>query len=59
MLILSRRAGEEVIVGNKEIKVVILEIKGKKVRLGIEAAKEISIYRNELFDKLTETKRAA
>ena len=59
MLILSRRAGEALMIGN-DVTVVILGIKGSQVRVGIEAPKCINIYREEIcpslrrIEKLTE-----
>ncbi len=48
MLILSRRVGEAVIIG-KEVTVVILDVKGRQVRVGIKAPDSIDIYRDEIF----------
>nr|BET44774.1 MAG: carbon storage regulator CsrA [Candidatus Aschnera chinzeii] len=48
MLILSRRIGETIIIGD-EIVVTILAIKGNQVRIGIKAPKTISIYREEIY----------
>lgn len=51
MLILSRRAGEALMIGN-DVTVVILGIKGSQVRVGIEAPKCINIYREEICPSL-------
>ena len=51
MLILSRREGESVIVGD-EVTIVILGIKGRQVRVGISAPKNINIYREEILSRL-------
>jgi len=48
MLVLSRRKGESVIIDD-DIEVVIADIRGNKVRLGINAAKQVSVYRKELL----------
>lgn len=50
MLALSRKIGEELLIG-KDIKLVVLGIKGKIVSLGIEAPRDIKILRKELLDK--------
>ena len=47
MLVLSRRIGERIVIDD-QIVVTVVEIKGDKVRLGIEAPKEIPIWREEL-----------
>ncbi|CAL4322420.1 carbon storage regulator CsrA [Buchnera aphidicola] len=51
MLILTRRVGETLIIGN-EITITVLEIKGNQVRIGINAPKRISIYREEIYQKI-------
>ena len=48
MLVLSRRKGESIFITDK-IKVTIIEIRGDKVRLGIEAAKDVPIHREEVW----------
>ena len=54
MLILTRRIGETLKVGN-EITVTVMAIKGNQVRIGIQAPKNIDVYREEIFER--ETKR--
>ena len=51
MLVLTRRLGEAITIGDN-IKIVIVEIDGKQVKIGIEAPKEIEVYREELFEKI-------
>jgi carbon storage regulator len=51
MLVLTRKFGEVIIIGD-DIKIVILGIKGNQVRLGIEADKDISVHRLEIYEKL-------
>lgn len=51
MLILTRKVGEKLIIDDN-IEVVILEIKGNQIRVGIEAPKEISIFREEVYEKI-------
>lgn len=51
MLILSRRAGESIIIGD-EVHITILSVKGKQVRIGIEAPAHISVHREEIYDKI-------
>ncbi len=56
MLILTRRIGETLIIDDK-IVVTILGIKGNQVRVGINAPKEISIYRKEIYIKINKKKK--
>jgi len=59
MLILRRKAGEAISIGD-EIRVVIIEVKGSQVKIGVEAPLGISIYRDELLQKiLAENQEAA
>ena len=48
MLVLSRKRGEAVMIGDN-VKIMIVEIRGDKVRLGIEAPKEIPVHRQEIY----------
>lgn len=48
MLILTRKVGDSVSIGD-EIRVYVLEIRGYQVRIGIEAPRNIPIYRDEIF----------
>lgn len=49
MLVLSRKKNESIVV-NHDITIVIVEIRGDKVRLGIEAPKEYPVHRREVYD---------
>lgn len=51
MLVLSRKLGEIIAIGDR-ISVTVLEVKDNKVRLGIEAPKEMRIYRQEIHLKV-------
>jgi carbon storage regulator len=51
MLILTRRVGETVVVGDN-ISVTVLGFKGSQVRLGIEAPADVSVHREEIFNRL-------
>lgn len=60
MLVLSRHKGESVMIGD-DVTVVVVEIRGDKVRLGFEAPKGLPVHRREIYDKiqkerLTQTK---
>jgi carbon storage regulator len=58
MLILTRKIGECIIIGD-DIKVHVVEIRGKQVRLGIEAPTHAPIYRQEVYQKILEENRSA
>lgn len=58
MLVLSRRAGESVIVGD-DITVTILEVRGDVVRVGIDAPRSVSVHRAELLAELATSNRDA
>lgn len=58
MLALTRKAGQSIIIGD-QIEVVIVEVKGDQVRLGIKAPRDISIYRKEIYEEIQAENRAA
>jgi carbon storage regulator len=51
MLVLSRKKDEDICIGSNVV-VRIIEIRGDKVRLGVEAPKEIPVHRREVFDAI-------
>jgi len=55
MLVLSRKKNESIIIDGK-IKVTIIEIRGDKVRVGVEAPREIDVHREEVFNAIQMTK---
>ncbi|CCQ91213.1 Carbon storage regulator [Nitrospina gracilis 3/211] len=58
MLVLTRKVGESIRI-NDDIKVTVIEIKGKTIRLGIEASPETKVYREEVFERIKEENRSA
>jgi carbon storage regulator len=58
MLVLTRRAEESVVIGGNII-VTVLGVEGEKVKLGIDAPREVTILRNELLDAIQQQNRLA
>lgn len=54
MLVLSRKKNESIVIDDK-ITIVIVDIRGDKVRLGIDAPKEVSVHRREIFEAIKES----
>jgi len=51
MLVLSRKKNESIVI-NDDITIVVVEIRGDKVRLGVEAPREVPVHRREVFDAI-------
>ena len=51
MLILTRRVGETVMIGN-DVTVTVLGVKGNQVRVGINAPKNVAVHREEIFERI-------
>jgi len=58
LLILTRRIGGGLIIGD-DIRVVVLEVRGKQIRLGVEAPLEIVVFRDEIFQRLNQENHLA
>ncbi|PNR94729.1 carbon storage regulator [Petrotoga sp. 9PWA.NaAc.5.4] len=61
MLILSRKTGESIIIkiGDKEIKMTLVEINNGSIKLGFEAARDIKIYRDEVYQEIVNQNKAS
>lgn len=55
MLVLSRKKNESIVINN-DIKIVVVEIRGDKVRLGVEAPREVPVHRREVYDAIQRSK---
>jgi carbon storage regulator len=51
MLILTRRVGETLMIGN-DISITVLGVKGSQVRIGVDAPKEVAVHREEIFERI-------
>ena len=58
MLILTRRVGETVTIGN-DITCTVLGVKGNQVRLGINAPKDVAVHREEVYERIQHEESAA
>jgi carbon storage regulator len=55
MLILTRRAGETVMIGS-DVTITVLGVKGNQVRIGINAPKDVSVHREEIYERIQSEK---
>lgn len=58
MLALTRKKGEALVINNN-VEITILEIKGDQIKIGVEAPKEIPIYRKEVYAQIQESNQAS
>lgn len=55
MLILTRRGGETLMIGD-EVKVTVLGVKGNQVRIGVDAPRDVTVHREEIYDRIKKEK---
>lgn len=51
MLILTRKIGESLLIGD-EVEITVLSVRGSQVKLGVKAPKEISVHREEIYQRI-------
>ncbi len=58
MLVLTRKVNQSIVIGDG-IEVVVLEVRGEQVRLGIRAPRDVAVHRKEIYEQILEENRAA
>ncbi|PIE98726.1 MAG: carbon storage regulator [Treponema sp.] len=58
MLILSRKTNQKIIIGDN-VELTIIEIKGDQVKIGIDAPRELKVFRHELYEEIQKENKAA
>ncbi|QSQ10408.1 Translational regulator CsrA [Koleobacter methoxysyntrophicus] len=58
MLVLTRKSGQKIIIGDN-IRIAVLEIQGDQVRIGIQAPRDITIHREEIYEEIQKENKAA
>ena len=58
MLILTRRVGETVVIGDN-VDVTVLSVKGNQVRLGVKAPREVAVHREEIYERICQEQSEA
>ncbi len=58
MLVLTRKLNQSIVIGD-DVEVVVLEVRGEQVRLGIRAPKDVAVHRKEIYDQIQDENRAA
>ena len=57
MLILARNVGETIVIGD-DVKVVVMDVKGNQIKLGIDAPKDVTVNREEIHNRMLAEERA-
>jgi carbon storage regulator len=58
MLVLTRKVNQTIVIGDS-VEVVVLEVRGEQVRLGIRAPRDVSVHRKEIYEQIAEENRGA
>lgn len=58
MLVLNRKKGEKIIIG-ENIEIVVMDVQGETVKIGISAPRSLGVYRHEIYEEITRANRQA
>lgn len=58
MLVLTRKVNQSIVIG-EGVEVVVLEVRGEQVRLGIRAPRDVAVHRKEIYEQIVEENQAA
>jgi carbon storage regulator len=58
MLVLTRKLHQSIVIGDG-IEIVVLEIRGEQVRIGIKAPRDVKVHRKEIYDQIQDENRSA
>jgi carbon storage regulator len=58
MLVLTRKLNQSIVIGDS-IEVVVLEVRGEQVRLGIRAPRDVAVHRKEIYDQIHDENQSA
>ncbi len=58
MLVLTRKPGESIVIGN-DVVITVLEVRGGQIRIGIDAPREVAVHRAEIYRQVMSENRAA
>ena len=58
MLVLTRKVNQSIIIGD-DIEIIVLEVRGEQIRLGIKAPRSVIVHRKEIYEQIQEENRAA
>ncbi len=58
MLILTRRVGETLIIGDNKTRVTVLGVRGHQVRIGVDAPRDVSVHREEVYHRIQNEKNS-
>lgn len=58
MLVLTRKVNQSIVIGD-DVEVVVLDVRGEQIRLGIKAPKNVSVHRKEIYDQIQGENKSA
>jgi carbon storage regulator len=58
MLVLTRKLGQSIVIGD-DIEVVVLEVRGEQVRIGIRAPKTVMVHRKEIYEQIQDENKSS